>query len=424
MLYERWRQIAQAQGREIALYDSGRDWTITFEHLDRLVNGPSAPSASICCPCGMTAEFIVEVLRAWRFGKIVCPLEAGQAPPAVPEPPPGIVHLKTTSATTGAPRLVAFTAEQLAADAWNIVRTMGLRPDWPNVAAISLAHSYGFSNFVLPLLLHGIPLALVETPLPELLRHTLEPLASVTLPAVPALWRSWHQAGVLSEKVRLAISAGAPLPLALEREIFTATGLKLHNFYGATECGGIAYDASTTPRSDAALAGAPLQNVALACDADGCLEVRSPAVAQTYWPEPSANLAQGRYRTTDSVDLIAGQVFLRGRLTDRINVAGRKVSPETIERIVLTHPAVRDCLVFGVPSDDAERAETIVACVAARAGTDRGDLKQFLLKQLPAWQVPREWWFVDDLSANARGKLPRAEWRRRYLEQTARGKSR
>ena len=54
------------------------------------------------------------------------------------------------------------------ADAENIVATMGLRPDWPNLGVISLAHSYGFSNLVLPLLLHGIPLILAGAPLPEI----------------------------------------------------------------------------------------------------------------------------------------------------------------------------------------------------------------------------------------------------------------
>ena len=48
---------------------------------------------------------------------------------------------------------------------------MGLRPDWPNLGVISLAHSYGFSNLVLPLLLHGIPLILAPSPLPEAVRQ-------------------------------------------------------------------------------------------------------------------------------------------------------------------------------------------------------------------------------------------------------------
>jgi len=43
-------------------------------------------------------------------------------------------------------------------------------------------------------------------------------------------------------------------------------------------------------------------------------------------------------------------------------------------------------------------------------------LKQSLLKKLPAWQVPREWWFVESLGAGPRGKVSRAQWKKRFLE--------
>src|SRR5437660_277918 len=171
------------------------------------------------------------------------------------------------------------------ADADNIVLTMGLKAEWPNLGVISLAHSYGFSNLVLPLLLHGIPLTLVEAPLPEIVRRAAETERDgITLAAVPALWRTWHEADAIPRTVQLAISAGAPLPLGLEQAVFAMRGLKLHNFYGSSECGGIAYDATAGPRLDAACAGAPMKNVRLSVAADGCLEVRSRAVGEMYWP--------------------------------------------------------------------------------------------------------------------------------------------
>src|SRR5688572_4529527 len=129
--------------------------------------------------------------------------------------------------------------------------------------------------------------------------------------------------------------------------------------------------------------------------------------------EPGLNPETGGYRAADLVEVEEGEVFLRGRASDQINVAGRKVSPETIERVLQTHPQVRECLVFGAPSSGAERAEIVVACVAANDGTNSEILKQYLLTQLPAWQVPREWRFVDSLAPNQRGKLSRAEWRAR-----------
>lgn len=417
MLYEQWLNIARACPGEIALRDlpSGRQWT--FHELEAVADAPSDKAQKIAFPTGLSAEFILSVLRAWRAGKIICPIEADQRAPEIPPGlPPAIVHLKMTSGTTGGPRFVAFTAAQLAADAGNIVATMGLRPDWPNLGVISLAHSYGFSNLVLPLLLHGIPLVLAGAPLPEIVLRAAKTEPHITLAAVPALWRTWHDADAIPRNARLAISAGAPLPVALEQNVFASRGLKIHNFYGSSECGGIAYDADAAARRDDSCAGAPMRNVDLAVGEDGCLEVRSKAVGQTYWPEPNARLANGVFRTNDLAEISYGLVYFRGRASDQINVAGRKVSPESIEKILLTHPGVRECVVFGVPSSDAQRGDTIVACVSAKTSVAGDALKQFLLTQLPAWQIPREWWLVESLFASQRGKLSRVEWRKRYLE--------
>ncbi len=408
MLYQRWRKIAREQGDKLALVDfaSGRRWT--FRTL--FSEGEARPAdGDVIFPQGHSPAFILEVLAAWRDHKIVCPLEAGQSPLDLRRPPKSCVHFKFTSGTTGPTRLIALTARQLAADADNIVATMGLRADWPNLGVISLAHSYGFSNLILPLLLHGIPLILTPAPLPEIVRRAAEHVSAVTLAAVPALWRVWHEANAIPSNVRLAISAGAPLPLSLERDIFQTRGLKIHNFLGSSECGGIAYDAGATPRADPAFAGAPLHNVKLSINEDGCLVVRSRAVASAYWPEKADSLGAGRFQTGDLAELKAGGVFLRGRKGDQINVAGRKVSPETVERALLAHPRVLECLVFGAPSRDLERMDEIVAAVVSR---ERGEvLRQFALQTLPAWQVPRHWWFVKRLPTTSRGKISRAELR-------------
>ena len=418
MLYERWRKISTERRGEFALSDfvSGQRWTFGEVLIagEKLKTGP----AGTVFPQGHAPEFIFSLLAAWRENKLACPLEAGQVGAGVPANHhgtglvPSIVHLKSTSATGGTARFVAFAAEQLMADAENIVATMGLRPDWPNLGVISLAHSYGFSNLVLPLLLHGIPLILAPAPLPEIVRRAAETASAITLPAVPAMWRAWHAAEAIPQNVRLAVSAGAPLPVNLEQEIYQSRGLKIHNFLGSSECGGIAYDSSGLPRTEAAFVGVPMQNVNVSLNGDGCLMVRSRAVAETYWPEKSDSLKAGVFQTSDLAELKAGAVFLRGRLGDQINVAGRKLSPETVERALLAHPQVRECLVFGAPSRDAERTEMIVAVVVSAA--TESELKNFLLQTLPAWQVPREWRFVDSLPANARGKISRAEWRKQF----------
>jgi len=416
MLYERWCEVARAGGEEFALRDlaAGQQWS--FAELALAAEALPPGDARMVYPQGHSAAFIFDVLRGWRGGAVVCPLEPGQEPPRVPAPPRPCCHLKITSATTGAPRTIAFTAEQLAADADNIVATMGLRPDWPNLGVISLAHSYGFSNVVLPLLLHGIPLILAPSPLPEAVLQAAAGTKALTVAGVPALWSAWHAAGAIPHHVRLAISAGAPLAGTLERAVLEASGLKIHNFYGSSECGGITYDKANDPRPDDGCVGTPLRNVGVSLNEDGCLTVRSRAVGETYWPGPDDSLGKGCFQTSDLAELKGGRVYLRGRLSDQINVAGRKVSPGTIEQALAEHSAVRECLVFGVPSEDADRTEVVVACVAASGPASGADLKGFLQGKLPSWQVPRQWWFVESLTTNPRGKISRAEWRRKFMQ--------
>jgi acyl-coenzyme A synthetase/AMP-(fatty) acid ligase len=414
MLYDTWQEIARSRRDELALIDlgDGRRWT--FAQLERAGEAGGA-DGPVIFPSGTGCEFIFDVLRAWRTGRVVCPLDQGQSAPVLPPLPAEWVHLKTSSGSAGMPQMIAFTAGQLAADAQNIVATMGLRADWPNLGVISLAHSYGFSNLVSPLLLHGVPLVLLPSRLPEAVRRASMTFSSLTLPAVPALWRVWHEAEGICPAVKLAISAGAPLPVALEAAVFKRTGIKIHNFYGASECGGICYDASEIPRTDDQDAGAPMCGVTLETDGDGCLVVSSAAAGETYWPNPSPALGRGRFQTGDRAELLEGRVYLRGRRGDVINLAGRKVAPESIEQAILRHPGVRDCVVFGVPEPDGARGETIAACVSVSSDLGEETLRRFVGKSLPDWQMPRHWWFVADLAEGERGKISRAKWRERFL---------
>jgi acyl-coenzyme A synthetase/AMP-(fatty) acid ligase len=413
-LYAAWKETARSRRQETALIDlaDGRQWT--FAQLEsagesRRAEGPVVHAS------GGGGDFIFDVLCAWREGRLLCPLDHGQAAPALATLPRGCVHLKTSSGSAGTPQLIAFTAAQLQADAKNIVATMGLRAEWPNLGAISLAHSYGFSNLVLPLLLHGIPLVLAPSRLPEVVRQGCARFTSLTLPGVPALWRVWHEGGGITGAIKLAISAGAALPGALETEVFERHGLKIHNFYGASECGGICYDASEVPRRREEEVGTPLQNVRLGSDTAGCLIVRSAAVGETYWPEEASALGGGEFQTSDRVDFDGEHVLMRGRRGDVINLAGQKVAPELIERALRRHPGVRDCVVFGVPEPQGARGEMVAACVSTREKIDAETLKKFLAQSIPVWQVPRQWWFVEELTEAERGKISRARWRERFL---------
>src|SRR5579871_1983709 len=114
MLYDRWRQIAREHRAEWALSDASTGASWTFGQLDDATERGGEADSPIAFPRGHTPEFILEVLRSWRHGQLTCPLEPNQQTPNFASLPGGCAHLKLTSATTGAPRMVALTADQLA----------------------------------------------------------------------------------------------------------------------------------------------------------------------------------------------------------------------------------------------------------------------------------------------------------------------
>lgn len=418
-LYERWLDTCAENRGSWAIREeaTGKSWTFgeldeVVQRLPRLKKGRQVP---VAVEDGAVA-FVVKTLQVWRDGAALVPIEkAFECLDDSGEVPEGVIHIKTTSGSTGEPRRVYFEASQLVADCEQIWETMGLERTAPNLAVISMAHSYGFSNLVLPMLLKGMPMIALGDPLPSTLRRALAGTGRVTLPAVPAMWRAWHQAGVLSPaNISCAITAGASMPLDLEISIFDCAGLKVHNFYGSSECGGIAYDATNTPRESTEVAGRAMKGVALKIGDDGCLQVQSAAVARCYDADIDS-LSWGVFKTTDLARLKDGIVYLDGRLTDTIHVAGRKVSPQVIEAALLRCTGVRHCVVFGVVSSDSTRVEEIVACVNMDEGMSHEALQTEIGKTLPSWQVPRRWWKTSQVLPDERGKLPRALWRERFL---------
>jgi acyl-coenzyme A synthetase/AMP-(fatty) acid ligase len=157
-----------------------------------------------------------------------------------------------------------------------------------------------------------------------------------------------------------------------------------------------------------------MKGVALRIGVDGCLQVQSAAVARCY-DEDIESLSGGVFKTTDLARLKDGIVYLEGRLTDTIHVAGRKVSPQVIEAALLGCPGVRHCVVFGVASSDSTRVEEIVACVNMDEGMSYQSVQTEIGKILPSWQVPRRWWQSRQVLPDERGKLPRSVWRDRFL---------
>ncbi len=409
-LTARWQETCGRFPDRTAIIEGGRAWTFA-DLAVALAHQPRADRPVIAR--GGAVDIALAVLRAWRDGQPVLPLEKDAADPGLPSAfPPETAHLKLTPGIESEPRAVFFSPTQIAADADRIAAAMNLRPETPNLAAVSLTHSYGFSSIILPLLLHGVPVHAVEVPFPHLVAQALAAHDGMVISAVPSMWRAWHRSGILQgAKVTLAVSAGAPLSLELENAVFESCGLKLHNFYGASECGGISFDASPHPRQHAADLGTPLDGVTVEIHESGRWLVASTSVATgCETPRQGEILGAGRYLTRDSGRIQGGRLMLECSGADSINVAGRKIGPAKIEAALMATGLVSRVKVFGVPSADPERVEEIAALIVLK-NAPLETFRHAATSALAGWELPRHWITGAPESA---WTLSRAELKRRF----------
>jgi long-chain acyl-CoA synthetase len=325
--------------------------------------------------------------------------------------------LKITSGTTGAPRAVRFREAQLLADCRNICETMGIRPKDVNFGVIPFSHSYGFSNLIAPLLYQGTGLVCSTDRVPRAVYHHLQSCGATVFPGTPALFQA---IGSLSDirtsvSIRLCISAGAPLAPEISRQFHSRFGLKIHSFYGSSECGGIAYDRSEELERPSGFVGAPMTGVEVTKVDDDRIAVRGPNVADGYFPDSDISVLDGvRFVPGDIVEWTDLGLRLVRRVSDFVNIAGKKVHPAIIEEHIHKLPGVIDAIVFGIPS--ANRNEELVAYVVASTAVSRQLLESHCREGLSSWQVPREFQIVAELPFNQRGKINRSELSRLHLE--------
>ncbi len=127
-----------------------------------------------------------------------------------------------------------------------------------------------------------------------------------------------------------------------------------------------------------------------------------------YFPQAEgAKLGAGSFRPDDLVTMSDAGLRLVGRLSDVINVAGKKVNPAEIEAHLLSFAGVRQAVVFGRAS--LLRNQEVVACVVAAEETDEASLLEFCRARLSGWQVPKRIFLRATIPANERGKISRRE---------------
>ena len=219
--------------------------------------------------------------------------------------------------------------------------------------------------------------------------------------------------------MRLMVSGSAALPASVHEQWTQLTGQKLLERYGMTEIGMAISNPLQGERRPGAV-GVALPGVTVrlmseagelieAEDEPGEIQVRGPAVFSEYWDKPDVtreSFVEGWFRTGDMAVLEDGYYRIMGRLSvDIIKSGGYKLSALEIESTLLTHPAIRECAVVGVPDDTW--GEAVAVAIVARDGEhiELPALKEWATERMSKYKIPKSMLLLQDLPKNAMGKV-------------------
>lgn len=390
MFGERWDRIVAERGAQAALYLGGG--AVSFRELDAEARA-FQPEGDHILAQGEAPEILRALLAGFLHGVPVHLVEKDRQRriPAIP-PPSGTALIKQTVGGSGVRRCQFFTFDQIAADVDRLHAALDLGSRGVGVAAISCAHSFGLTMTVLQTLLHGVPTCHAPQPFAQPLMQAMRAHPRVFLPGVPALWKAWLMGEVTFSNVSLAVSAGAPLTLALERLAMEKEGLKIHNLYGTSECGTVSWDGSTALREDESDLGMLLPGVEARTNDDGHLVVRSSSAGLGYDESlPEENYGAGVFTTCDEIEIRAGRLHFQRCAGAGINVAGRKLSPGEIAKKIQRAAGLAGVVVHGARSRDPERCQDILAELDLPQAAIDADFKMKACSLLAPWEVPRKW---------------------------------
>ncbi len=391
MFGERWDRIVAERGAQAALYlADGR--AITFRELDAEARALK-PGGDHVLAQGDVPQILRLLLAGFLHGVPVQMVEKDRARriPACP-PPAGTALIKQAVGGSGVRRCQFFTFDQIAADVDRLHAALDLGDRGVGVAAISCAHSFGLTMTVLQTLFNGVPTCHAPQPFAQPLMDAMKHHPRVFLPGVPALWKSWLMGDVRFDNISLAISAGSPLTLGLERMALEKHGLKIHNLYGASECGAVSWDETPGPREDGRDLGILLPGVQARRDDAGRLVVASSSVGLGYdEPLPGERYGAGVFTTCDQIEPHGERLCFEQSVGAGINVAGRKLSPAEIAEKIRRASRLDGVRIHGARSRDPERCQDIVAELDLPQAEIDPAFKIRACSLLAPWEVPRKW---------------------------------
>jgi len=390
--------------------DAGLDCVLTIERF-----------AAQLAPTGVRPLVLdARTLAPTQTGSAAARERAAAGPPPADARDVGAIIY--TSGTSGAPKGVCLSFDNLVQNARACIAHARISPDQVFLSVVPQFHSFGFTTMtVTPLVLGATvwylprfsPVAVVGT-IAE--KKVTVFLAVASMYAALARMKDADPAALAS--LRLAISGGEPLAPGVAQTFRERFGVEILDGYGLTEAAPVVSVNMPWAQRPGSV-GRPLPGVTVvAADQagrvlppgqEGELLVSGHGVMRGYHNQPQATalaIRDGRLHTGDVGRVDAdGFVYITGRLKEMMIVGGENVFPIEIENVLLAHPDVLEAAVIGVP--DKVRGQVPAAFVILHEGAtaDEVALRAFCRQHLAGYKVPREIRIERELPRGPTGKI-------------------
>lgn len=339
-----------------------------------------------------------------------------------------VADILFTTGTTGAPKGVALSYNNLSAAARNINAFIGNTSSDVELLALPVSHSFGLGRLRCSLSKGATVVMLgtfanVKKFFKEMARCQVTMFAMV-----PASWgfikkMSGKYIGKFADQLKFIEIGSSFMPVEDKELLMTLlpnTRICMH--YGSTEASRSAFMEFHTYKDNLLSIGKASPNVEIkiftpqgtpaALGEEGEVCVKGEHVTCSYWNETPERFASdfydGYFRTGDCGTMDAeGNIYLKSRIKEMINVGGKKVSPMEVEDILNTIPGIKESACIGIPDPGIVLGEVVKAFIVADDNLSDEDIMQQLRPQLEVYKLPVEIERINAIPKTGSGKIQR-----------------
>lgn len=339
-----------------------------------------------------------------------------------------------TSGTTGKPKGAMLTHGNLYSNARDVGEYLTISSADRVIATLPVFHVFALTVVVNAPLVQGATIVLVPRFNPKDVFDAIKSTRATVFAGVPTMYNFMYQFPDAKpadfETIRMAISGGSALPVALLHNFEDKFNVRISEGYGLSEASPVTCFNPIDRERKAGSIGTSIVNVEnkvvnelgeeAAVGEVGELIVRGPNVMKGYYKMPeetNAAIKDGWLYTGDLAIIDEdGYFFIVDRKKDMIIVGGYNVYPREVEEVLFAHPGVSEAAVVGLP--DTDFGESINAYVVLKDPVyTTGDLLNYCKEHLAKYKVPKHFEILDELPKNTTGKILRRSLKDQALKQ-------